>query len=185
MTPTRLAAPFPAPPREVRRALEHLEQAEEAGLPATAAHLLDRPWDPAACARHVRAQLWPWLDEVAAWLNRDHAWQTVLAVPACWPRHPFLVHELAVLACLRAVAGQTVSPHGLEDWHRYALPGFHARMADRLGAGCAPGRHTDWPARSWATAFTEERATGGRRALFADDLGPAVPPAADAPGTGR
>ena len=33
MTVSHVALPFPPPPREIRRALEQLRQAEEAGLP--------------------------------------------------------------------------------------------------------------------------------------------------------
>ncbi|SDG04677.1 hypothetical protein SAMN05660662_0133 [Blastococcus aurantiacus] len=170
MTAPDTAIRFPTPPREIRRAFEQLGKAEEAGLAPTAVHLLDRPWDPATCSTHVRAQLWPWLDEVAAWLNYAYAWQTVHTVPSCWPAHPHLVHELAVLACLRVTAAGATGPHPLEEWHRYALPAFHARMAERLGIGCPPGRHTDWPARSWAADYSNTQATAWRRALFDSDL---------------
>jgi hypothetical protein len=170
MTAPELAVPFPTPPREVRRAFEQLRQAEDAGLAPTAVHLLDRPWDPTTCSAHVRAQLWPWLDDVAAWLNHTYAWQTMHAIPSCWPAHPHLVHELAVLACLRVVAADATAPQVLEEWHRYALPAFHARMTEQLGIGCPPGRHTDWPARSWAADYDNPQATAARRALFDGDL---------------
>ncbi|WP_241037784.1 hypothetical protein [Blastococcus litoris] len=166
-----LAVPFPPPPRWVRHALEHLRQAEDAGLEPTGLQLLDRPWDPASCSRHVRQQLWPWLDDVAAWLNHTYAWQTTSALPACWPAHPHLVHELAVLACLRVAAADATGPQALEEWHRYALPGFTARMRERLGVGCPPGRHLDWPARSWAVEFDSPQATEARRTLFDGDIG--------------
>jgi hypothetical protein len=175
MTAPELAVPFPAPPREIRRALEQLRQAEDAGLQPAGLRLLDRPWDPAACSSPVRAQLWPWLDDVTAWLNHTYAWQSTLAVPSCWPAHPHLVHELAVLACLRVTAADATAPHALEEWHRYALPAFHARMAERLGIGCPPGRHTDWPARSWAADYDSPQATDARRILFDGDAGPSRP----------
>ena len=171
MTGPELAVPFPKPPQEVRRALEQLRLAEDAGLDPTGLPLLDRPWDPATCSIHVRIRLWPWLDDVAAWLNRSYAWQTTQAIPSCWPAHPHLVHELAVLACLRATAADAAAPHALEEWHRYALPAFHARLAERLGIGCPPGRHTDWPARSWAAEYNSPQATAARQALFDGDLG--------------
>ena len=171
MTVSHVALPFPPPPREIRRALEQLRQAEEAGLEPAGLRLLDRPWDPATCAAHLRARLWPWLDDVAAWLNHSYAWQTTQAIPSCWPAHPHLVHELAVLACLRATAADAAAPHALEEWHRYALPAFHARLAERLGIGCPPGRHTDWPARSWAAEYNSPQATAARQALFDGDLG--------------
>ena len=171
MTASHVALPFPPPPREIRRAFEQLRQADEAGLEPAGLRLLDRPWDPATCSAHVRTRLWPWLDDVAAWLNHSYAWQTTQAIPSCWPAHPHLVHELAVLACLRATAADAAAPHALEEWHRYALPAFHARLAERLGIGCPPGRHTDWPARSWAAEYDSPQATAARQALFDGDLG--------------
>lgn len=168
-----LVIPFPPPPRWVRHALEQLRQAEAAGLEPAGLQLLDRPWDPASCSPHVRQELWPWLDGVAVWLNHTYAWQTASAVPSCWPAHPHLVYELAVLACLRAAAADAAGPQALEEWHRYALPGFTARMSERLGVACSPGRHLDWPARSWAVEFDSPQATGARRTLFDGDIGSA------------
>jgi len=155
----------------VRQALDQLAQAEAAGLDPTGLQLLDRPWDPASCSPHVLTQLWPWLDDVASWLNHTYAWQTAHTIPACWPVHPHLVRELAVLACLRAAAGEATAPHAMEDWHRYALPGFTARMTERLGIGCPPGRHVDWPARSWAVEYDSPRAAEHRRQLYDVDAG--------------
>ena len=172
MTTPALVTPFPVPPRSVRTALEQLRLAEDAGLEPTGLHLLDRPWDPASCAPHLRAQLWPWLDDVVGWLNRTYAWQTACAIPSCWPAHPHLVHELAVLACLRVAAADAMNPHAMEEWHRYALPGFHLRMSERLGIGCPPRRHLDWPARSWAAEHDNPRAAEARRALFDSDADP-------------
>jgi hypothetical protein len=174
MSTEQLAIPFPPVPRRVRQALEQLRQVEEVGLPP-AALLLERPWDPASCSPQLRAELWPWLDDVAGWLNRSYAWQTAHSVPSCWSAHPHLVHELAVLACLRVTAAEATGPHALEEWHRYALPGFTARMSDRLGIGCAPGRHLDWPARSWAANYDSPQAAGARRAAFDRDMSPTSP----------
>ena len=182
---TGLLVPFPAPPRAVRTALEHLRQAEDAGLEPAGLPLLERPWDPAACPPRVRAQLWPWLDHVAGWLNTTYAWQTAAAVPPCWPAHPSLVAELAVLACLRVVAGDSATPHAMEEWHRHAVPAFHTRMADRLGIGCPPGRHLDWPARTWAAAYASADAARARRELFDADTGHERPPASDGPSSAR
>ncbi len=171
MTASYVALPFPPPPREIRRAFEQLRQAEVAGLEPAGLRLLDRPWDPATCSPHVRTRLWPWLDAVAAWLNRSYAWQSTQAIPSCWPAHPHLLHELAVLACLRATAADAAAPHALEEWHRYALPAFHARLAERLGIGCPPGRHTDWPARSRAADYDNPHAAAERQRMFDADLG--------------
>ena len=175
MTDARIARPFPTPPPEVRRALDHLRGADDIGLDPAGLTELHRPWDPAACPPGLRADLWPWLDDVAAWLNHTYAWQTAFAVPSCWPAHPHLVHELALLACLRVTATEAPTPHALEEWHRYALLGFTGRMGERLGIGCPPGRHTDWPARSWATEYDSSAAREARRALFGGDLHAELP----------
>lgn len=172
MTSPQLSRTFPAPPRWVRQALDKLRQADDAGYAPAGLRTLDRPWDPATCSPQVRGELWPWLDDVVAWLNDAYTWQTRYAVPSCWPAHPHLVNELAALACLRVVAADATSPHALEEWHRYALPGFCARMSERLGAGCPPGRHVDWPARSWAVEYRSDQATALRRQLFHADVGP-------------
>ena len=171
MSTVGLAVPFPPPPRWVRHAIEQLRQADAAGLEPAGLRLLDRPWEPATCSPHVRQQLWAWLDEVASWLNHAYAWQTAQAVPSCWPAHPHLVHELAVLACLRADAADATGPHPLEEWHRYARPGFCSRLSERLGIGCPPGRHANWPARSWAVDYDSPQATEARRTLFDGDVG--------------
>lgn len=171
MSAPELVRAFPPPPRWVRHALEQLRQAESAGIEPAGLQLLDRPWDPATCSPHVRRELWPWLDDVAAWLNRTYAWQTAHAIPSCWPAHPHLVLELAVLACLRVAAADATGPHALEEWHRYALPGFGQRMSERLGIGCPPGRHVDWPARSWDVEFTSSSAVDARHRMFEADIG--------------
>ena len=195
--------PFPAAPQWVRQTIDQLKVPPELLSPAERASLreLDRPWDPAGCSMVVRAQLWPWLDDVAGWLNHEYGWQTAHSIPSCWPLHPHLVHELAVLACLRIAGGEATSPHMFEEWHRYALPGFLERMADRLGpAGCQPPRHLDWPAKSRYTEYTSPEAVDRRNQIFEADTGghprrgsdppppPPTrppPPAPRVPGTGR
>lgn len=174
MSAPLLVPGFPRPPRWVRHALEALHQAEMDGLAPATVRSLERPWDPATCPPHVRVELWPWLDKVVGWLNRSYGWQTAHTVPTCWPAHPHLVHELAVLACLRTVAADATSPDALEAWHRYALPGFCHRMGERLGAGCPPGRHVDWPARSWAVEHDSPQAREARNELFAADVAAAA-----------
>ena len=47
----------------------------------------------------LRAEAWDWLDAVVCWFNAEYVWDPTLGViPACWPRHPHLVHEIAVIA---------------------------------------------------------------------------------------
>ncbi len=188
MTAVPLVLPFPRPARWVRHALEMLRQAELSGLEPSAYGLLDRPWDPPTCSPQVRRELWSWLDDVAGWLNHTYAWQTAHVVPNCWPCHPALVRELAVLACLRAAAAHATVPHSMEEWHRYALPGFYARMTERQGLGCPPGRHVDWPARSWDADYHAPSAAAQRGRLFDADTNEQPPnhsPGSRAPGNGE
>jgi hypothetical protein len=174
MTSHPLLPPFPTPPRAIRGALETLSQAEAVGLDPAGGLSLDRPWDPASCSPRLRAELWPWLDDVVAWLNRTYAWRTADVVPGCWPEHPHIAAELAVLACMRVTAHEALTPHALEDWHRYALPGFLARLADRLGSGCPPGRHVEWPASAWVIENSTSTSHLDRRRKFDQDAGTAA-----------
>jgi hypothetical protein len=173
-----IATPFPEPPVLVLEAFRQLsvarfgsdEQQAQVGDPDR----LPRPWDPPTCPPTLRRALWPWLDSVAAWVNHEYAWQPERStVPACWPAHPHIVHELAVLACLRQVAGLELTPDRLEDWHRYALPTFLDRMALRLGTGCRPGHHAEWPSAGRCRDFGGEMAATSRRRAFREDT--AVP----------
>jgi len=108
--------------------------------------LLSRPWDPASCTPSVRAQLWPWLDDVVDWFNGEYGWKVERTIPGCWPAHPHLAHEIPLLACLRWQAGQAMTPDPLEEWHRWALPTFVDRMHSQIGTNtCPPGKHTTWP----------------------------------------
>ena len=131
--------------------------------------LLPRPWDPPTCPPTLLGELWVWLDEVVAWLNREYSWQPETMIPACWPAHPHIAHELAVLACLRYDAGRTYSPDTLEQWHRQVLPGFLTRMQTRLGANmCPPGKHADWPGGARHAGFSTTPAQTRRTATLID-----------------
>ena len=74
-----------------------------------------------------------WLDDVAAWVNHEYGWGVERLIPPCWPRHPHIAHELAVLADQRYTAGQAFHGGALEEWHRYSLP--HVSRADDRPAG--------------------------------------------------
>ena len=63
----------------------------------------------------------------------------------CWPWHPHVVHDLAVLASTRYLARYAVSPAHLEDWHRVRLPAFLDRLSQRLGGACLSGHHAARP----------------------------------------
>ena len=60
--------------------------------------LLPKPWDPPSCRNpQLRAELWAWLDAVATWVNHEYVWDPDGTIPPCWPLHPHIVHELAVI----------------------------------------------------------------------------------------
>jgi hypothetical protein len=145
-----MVRPFPEPGATVRVALAQLQlatidpPADEAALCELAQ--LPRPWDPGSCAGQMRAEVWAWLDAAAMWVNEQHLWNvTRPGIPECWPAHPHLVHDLAVLACSRHFTKFAITPSALEDWHRFALPGFLERLRDRMGDSCQPGRHQPRP----------------------------------------
>lgn len=135
---------------------------------------LDRPWEPSTCQPAVRRQLWQWLDEVVVWVNHEYGWGVDRLVPPCWPAHPHLAHDLAVLADQRRTAGIAVSSDPLEEWHRYGLPMFLDRMVARLGGRCVT-RHDEWPAAARHRAYGSEPHRAQRAVWFAGDLDPGRP----------
>ena len=160
---TEMLKPFPTPPQDVRAAIERLHLAatspltDEDELRKLAA--LPRPWDPATCHGGLRTHLCTWLDEVADWINTQHLWALRdPGLPACWPAHPHLVHDLAVVATTRYLASYAITPAALEDWHRYALPAFLSRLSERLGDGCLAGHPELGPRHSRDLEFAQVRA---------------------------
>ena len=165
---------FPAPPAQVRHALNTLAILRSGDAAAIAKlgdiEELPRPWDPASCPPGLRQQLWLWCDDVAGWLNSEYSWRPLNLIPACWPSHPHLAQELPVLACLRAQAQDALGPELLEDWHRQVLPHFWERLATRLGEStCRTGSHQDWPAASRYDTYTSADAVTHRLELFGLD----------------
>jgi hypothetical protein len=150
---------------------------------------LARPWDPPTCIDpDLRADLWRWLDQVVAWLNHEYVWDVAAMIPSCWPRHPHLVHEIAVIADLRRRAGHALTGDALEEWHRYALPAFTERMRHRMKAHCEDKDHQPWPAQGRHTRHTSPSAVEARSASFARDtatLTRAPDPELALPGTPR
>ena len=168
---------FPAPPsvlQQVLNTLATLRGGDKAAIEQVGdATALCRPWIVSTVPAEFRGDLWGWCDEVAGWLNSGYAWRPVNLIPACWPRHPHLAHELPVLACLRAAAEGATGPELLEDWHRQSLPKFFERLAVRLGEStCRTGQHQDWPAASRYAAYTSDEAVADRRELFHLDTHP-------------
>lgn len=169
---------FPAPPAVIQQVLNTLTTLR-GGDKAAIAELGDttglcRPWIVSTVPAEFRQELWLWCDQVASWLNGGYVWRPVNLIPACWPRHPHLAHELPVLACLRAAAEDANGPELLEDWHRQALPTFFERLAVRLGEStCRTGQHQDWPAASRYAAYNSDEARTDRSELFHLDTHPA------------
>jgi len=165
--------PFPVPGPQVRLAYREInlaingteEQKKQIGNPT----LLPRPWDPATCLEaELRLQVWAWLEDVVAWLNHQYTWDVGAMVPTCWPAHPHLVHEIAVVADQRRRAGLAMTSDALEEWHRYCLSAFVDRMRTRLKAHCEE-EHVAWPGRSRHNQHLSPRETERREDHYAAD----------------
>lgn len=186
--PARAGAPlpivqrFPAPGRRVEQAYRELETAQYGSPEDQQAlgnpRLLARPWDPPTCVDPpLRTDLWEWLERVVVWLNHEYVWDVTGMIPPCWPRHPHLVHEIAVIADLRRTAGLALTGDGLEEWHRYALPAFTERMRQRMRAHCEEKDHQPWPAQGRHTRHAGPESAGEREATFNRDVDSVAPPA--------
>jgi len=182
-----LVQPFPEPGPLVRLAYRELSIAATGTTEQIHAlgdtRLLPRPWDPPTCRNPpLREQLWAWLDAVVTWLNTEYVWDVAGMIPACWPLHPHLIHDIAVLTDQRRSAGTALSSDAMEEWHRYALPAFNDRMRTRLANHCEDG-HQPWPAKGRHTRHTngsrDRRAdafTGDTRSLVTTFQPKAIPP---------
>ena len=175
----RLAQPFPGPGQLVALAYRELDLAANGSAEQIRAlgdvRLLPRPWDPATCRTpQLREQLWAWLEAVVAWLVSEYVWDVADAIPACWPEHPHLVHEVAVVADQRRRAGHAFTSDALEEWHRYNLPAFTERMKARLRNHCEDG-HQPWPANGRYTRYTAETSRRAREDRYAGDAAAATP----------
>lgn len=170
-----MVEPFPRPGRKIEHAYTELALAAAGTLRQQEAlgdpRLLARPWDPASCVDpDLRAELWGWLDRVVIWLNREYTWDPEAMIPACWPRHPHIVHELAVLADLRRRAGLALTADALEEWHRYSLPSFAEGVRQRMRQSCQDGGHQPWPAQGRHARHLADEATRARARTFAGDV---------------
>lgn len=168
-----LVQSFPEPGPALRTAYRELalasqgtdEQKKALGDPTG----LPRPWIPATCRTKVlREQLWDWLDRFVTWLNHGYVWDPAGVVPPCWPIHPHLVHEIAVLADQRRRANKALNSDALEEWHRYSLPPFIERVRNRVQDHCTDG-HQPWPARSRYAAHKGDHHSKGRNLIFTID----------------
>lgn len=178
----QLAQPFPTPNgNELRKAYNELYLAvngdEETKKRIGNARLLPRPWDPPSCTKPaLRRELWDWLEDVVIWFNHEYVWDhNTGMIPPCWPQHPLLVHEIAVLADQRRRAGIDPTSSGLEEWHRYGVPTFLERLKARTKNGCDE-HHITWPAQARHTRHTGRAATAERTSLFNADVATLSPP---------
>lgn len=170
-----MIGPFPQPGYRVRQAYTALDRAasneKQAALELSVPpHELPRPWDPASCrSPELRQEVWEWLEAVVIWLNHEYVWDIATMIPACWPAHPHLVHEIAVLADQRRAAGLALNSIPMEEWHRYSLPMFIDRIRTRVRDHCEED-HQAWPARSRHTRHLSNEATKTRHQIFNADL---------------
>ena len=168
-----MVAAFPGPGRLVTHAYRELQIAATGTKEQLKAlgdiNALPRPWEPGTCTNSdLRLELWQWLEAVVTWLNSQYVWDVAAMIPSCWPQHPHLVHEIAVLADQRRRAGTALSSDALEEWHRYALPAFTERMRQRVKAHCEEG-HQAWPAKGRYTRHTTTAAVENRYQVYRDD----------------
>lgn len=174
-----VTVPLPRPPHLVVDALARLRLATSGSdvqkAEAGPVHTLPRPWVPSSCPTRLRYAVWTWLDHVAAWYNHQYAWRPDVAIPACWPAHPHLAHELAVLAFLRLEAESATSPGALEEWHRHSRPMFVSRMRDQLGPQACTKNHIAWPSASAWHEFTGRSSYEQRQKRFTLDRAPRSP----------
>jgi hypothetical protein len=158
--------PFRQPGRLVQLAHRELDLAasrqQDHLLPLRALANVPRPWDLGSCQTpQLRKEVWSWLEAVVTWLNHEYVWDVADVIPPCWPQHPHLVHEIAVLADQRRRAGQALTSDPLEDWQRYSLPSFTERMRTRLRNHCQED-HQSWPAKGRYTRHIAEASSRRR-----------------------
>ena len=172
-----LVLPFPTPSsNELRKAYNDLYLAvngdEEAKKRIGNPNKLPRPWDPPTCTKPaLRRELWAWLDEVVIWFNHEYVWDhNAGMIPACWPQHPHLVHEIAVLADQRRRASLDPTSSALEEWHRYGVPSFLERLKTRTKNSCDE-HHAHWPAEARHSRGASHGAAEVRGRMFAADAG--------------
>jgi hypothetical protein len=108
------------------------------------------------------------LEAVVSWLNHEHVWDVADVIPTCWPQHPHLVHEIAVLADQRRRAGQALTSDRLDGWHLHSLPSFTERMRSRLRNRCQED-HQSWPAKGRYTRHIGEASRRRRMDAYAAD----------------
>lgn len=167
-----LVLPVPAPGELLAAVLAEWDLVEEGHH----SYFVDlpRPWEPASCtAPPLRRQLWEWLDQFVRWVNEECLWDPGELIPACWPQHPHLVHEIAVLAEQRRQAGRTTTATALEQWQSHTLPAFLTRSQARLRRHCDTD-HQPTPGASAHARYQAHAEVTARDASFHKDLAAAA-----------
>lgn len=182
----RLVRPFPKPGPRIRLAYRDLARAIEtvSDDPTRIDGFRDlpRPWIPASCEKsELREEVWGWLERVVIWLNHEYVYDPSTAIPACWPEHAHLVHEIACLADQRFRAESALTSDPLEHWHFMTYPAFIDRMLQRVGESCEAGHPEAWPAAARFRLQVSSPMTRRRSLVFASDLGRDEPEGPEAP----
>ncbi|MDT0267639.1 hypothetical protein RM844_15230 [Streptomyces sp. DSM 44915] len=140
---------WPPPPTAVRRLLHPDGPEGDAADALEAPH----PWDLCALTGDLAEAVWTWLDDVAVWLNATYAAQDHQVIPACWPHHPSIAHDLAALAFSRLDVYQASTAAYVGRWH-HDLEDLHRRMTTTLGPNspCHRGNHDAHPRQLTAEA---------------------------------
>lgn len=170
-----LVQPFPTPGRLMTLAYRELDLAaagtDEQRKALGDVSKLPRPWDVASCTTPtLRAEAWAWLDAVVTWLNHEYVFDPVDIIPACWPQHAHLAHEIGVLADQRRRAGHSFTSDALEEWHRYGLPAFLERMRHRVADHCSSGHPTNWPSAGRYSRHLAVQTAADRQRAFTSDV---------------
>ncbi len=143
--------PWPALPDELAALLADIAAEEEDQPP------YPRPWELGSLPEDLREPTWAWLHAAVTWINSCYGWKAETVIPACWPQHPHLALDLAVLAFTRELAARMTIPRDLRYWHS-DLYTFHAQMR-------GDGRHRPQglPTRPARTTTRRVRAAGLRQ----------------------
>ena len=174
-----LVTPFPDISDLMRLAYLDLRRVETAKDPSEVRDLgpldqLPRPWDITTCtSAALRTEVWAWLDAVVGWINTQYVWDVTQLIPACWPLHPHLVHDIGVIADQRRRAGLAYTSDALEEWHRYCLPAFYERLRTRSRDFCEDG-HRPAPGLARTRRYNATRVDRGQ--WYDADVDATTPP---------
>ncbi|WP_447002375.1 hypothetical protein ACRAKI_21875 [Saccharothrix isguenensis] len=104
------------------------------------------PWTWAALSHEEAAALRRTVRRWVADYNLVHAVSSRELIPDCWPQHPGLAHDLAVMVWVYYDShhDRRTTPLMAGDYHLRHLPGFRSRLDRWLGSdptSCRAGEH--------------------------------------------